>query len=96
MKISTTIQLFSERFLLTIFVNPDLSCDKGEGFLSLMDKEETFIADNLSYFFDIDLEKKEELKGLLKTNGFETKGCVKELKALLKRAKKLGIIKIKK
>ena len=96
MEISTTVQLFSERLLLTIFVKPDLSSDKGEGFLSLMDKEETFIADNLSYFFDIDLDKKEELKGILKSNGFETKGCVKELKALLKRANKLGIIKIEK
>lgn len=95
MKISTIVQLFSERFLLTIFVKPDLTFDKGDAFLSLMDKEETFIADNLSYFFDIDLDKKEELKRDLKKHGFETKGCVKELKALLKRANKLGIIKIK-
>lgn len=92
--ISTTVQLFSERFLLTIFVKPDLSFDKGEGFLSLMDKEETFIGDNIIYFFDMDLDKKEELKKLVKDHGFETKGCVKELKALLKRANKLGIIKI--
>lgn len=95
MQISTTIQLFSGRFLLTIFVNPDLSFDRGDGFLSLMDKGQTFIADNLSYYFDIDSYKKEELKGILKDNGFETKGCVKELKALLKRANKLGVIKIK-
>lgn len=94
MKISTIVQLFSERFLLTIFVKPDLSFDKGEGFLSLMDKEEIFIADNISYYFDMDLDKKEDMKGILKANGFETKGCVKELKALLKRANKLGIIKI--
>lgn len=96
MKITTTIQLFSERFSLTIFINPDLSFDRGDGFLSLMDEKETFIANNLSYFFDIDSYKKQELKGVLKDKGFETKGCVKELKSLLKRAKKLGIIKIKK
>lgn len=96
MKISTIVQLFSERFLLTIFVKPDLSFDDGEGFLSLMDKEESFIGDNISYFFDIDLNKKEELKSDLKKHGFETKGCAKELKALLKRANKLGIIKIEK
>lgn len=95
MQIITTIQLFSERFLLTIFVKPDLSFDRGDGFLSLIDGGESFIGDNLSYFFDIDLYKKRELKGILKANGFETKGCVKELKALLKRANKLGIIKIK-
>lgn len=96
MKITTTIQLFSERFLLTIFVNPDLSFDRGYGYLYLMDKEETFIGDNLNYYFDIDLYKKRELKRILKDNGIERKGCVKELKSLLKRAKKLGIIKIKK
>lgn len=96
MHIGTTIQLLGERFSLTIFVNHDLSFDKGHGFLSLTDKEETFIADNLSYYFDIDSYKKRELKRILKHNGFETKGCVKELKALLKRANKLGIIKIKK
>lgn len=95
MQISTTIQLLGERFLLTIFVKTDLSFDRGEGFLSLTDKGETLIADNLSYYFDIGLYKKEELKGILKDKGFETKGCVKELKSLLKRAKKLGIIKIK-
>ena len=88
--------MFSERFLLTIFVKPDLSYYDGNGFLSLMDKEETFIADNLSYFFDMDLDKKEELKSILKKHGFEAKGCEKELKALLKRANKLGIIKIEK
>jgi hypothetical protein len=92
MQIGTAIQLFSERFLLTIFVKPDLSFDIGYGLLSLIDKRKAFISDNLSYFFDIDLEKKEELKGILKDNGFETKGCVKELKVLLKRANKLGII----
>lgn len=96
MHIGTTIQLSSERFLLTIFVNPDLSFDRGYGYLYLMDKEETFVADNLNYYFDIDSYKKRELKGILKDNGFETKGCVKELKALMKRANKLGIIKIKK
>lgn len=95
MHIGTTIQLIGERFMLTIFVKPDLSFDRGEGFLSLMDKEKTFIANNISYFFNIDLEKKEELKGILKNSGFDTKGRVKELKALLKRANKLGIIKIK-
>lgn len=95
MHISTTIQLSSERFLLTIFVKPDLSFDRGDGFLSLIDGGESFIGDNLNYYFDIDLYKKRELKGILKANGFETKGCVKELKALLKRANKLGIIKIK-
>lgn len=96
MQINTTIQLSSERFLLTVSVNPDLSFDRGDGFLSLMDKSETFVADNLNYYFDIDLDIKKELKEILKYNGFETKGCVKELKALLKRANKLGIIKIKK
>ena len=94
MGISTTVQLFSERFLLTIFVKPDLSYYDGNGFISLTDKEEIFIGDNLSYFFDIDLDKKEDLKGILKKHGFETKGCAKELKSLLKRANKLGIIKI--
>lgn len=93
--ISTTVQLSSERFLLNIFVKPDLSYGDGNGFISLTDKEESFIGDNLSYFFDMDLEKKEEMKKILKDNGFETKGYVKELKALLKRANKLGIIKIK-
>jgi hypothetical protein len=94
MQIRTTIQLSSERFLLTIFVNPNLSFDRGYGYLYLKDKEETFVADNIWNDFDIDSDIKEELKEILKDNGLETKGCVKELKALLKRANKLGIIKI--
>lgn len=48
--------------------------------------------DNLTYFFEIDGEKKKYIKKELKEKGQYYKGVVKDIKALIKRAKELDLL----
>lgn len=48
--------------------------------------------DNLSYFFEIDGEKRESIKKELKESAQYYKGVVKDIKRLIGRAKKLDLI----
>lgn len=89
------ITLTSQTFSLNIFVAEDLKYEKGEGWVALNDTHDTFIGDQLEWFINLDKNKKKEIKADLKKANYSPKGCIKELKSLIKQAIKLDILRVK-
>lgn len=101
-KINTYIQFYLDDIELNISVKEDLTgyleneplhqC----GFIQITDgklEDRPIFWDNVSYFIDCrKKEFKEECKKELQEKGYDWKQTYKQIKTLLKRAKKLNII----
>jgi len=101
--VQTYVQLYSNNVELNIAVTKDLKREE-KGILNLGHiaitnggiTEKGCFWDNLEFFFDLSFKeyKKECKKDLLK-GGYDIKQTYKDIKRLLKRAHKIGIINIK-
>lgn len=98
-KIYTNVELYIGNTTLVVSVTDTLKKQEGNlknfGHICIhdgsMDTKEVFW-DNLSYFFEIDRKKEKSIKKELKMNGQYYKGVVKDVKKLVKRAKKLDLL----
>jgi hypothetical protein len=100
--ITTYIQLYSNNVELNISVTKDLKREEGNlknfGYIQITEgeiDEKGCFFDNLEYFFDLSFKKyKKECRKDLEKGGYNVKQTYKDIKRLLKRAHKIGIIKI--
>jgi len=98
-EIYTNVEFWLNNTTLVVSVRDNLKKQKGNlknfGHISIhdgsRDTEEVFW-DNISYFFEIDRKKKKSIKKELKEKGQYYKGVVKDIKALIKRAKELDLL----
>lgn len=98
-KIYTNVEFWLNNTTLVVSVRNNLKKQKKNlknfGHISIHDgsihTKEVFW-DNLSYFFEIGGEKKKSIKKELKEKGQYYKGVVKDIKALIKRAKELDLL----
>lgn len=100
--ITTYVQFYLEDVELNISVKNDLSRQedklKNFGFIQITDGHidtEPLFWDNLDFFISAGKKEfKEECKSDLKEKGYKWRKTYKQIKALLKRAEKLNLIKI--
>ena len=94
--IKTYIQLFLNNVELNIEVTNTLDAKKNFGYVRITDggiNTEPAFWDNLDFFVICDKKEfKKECKKELKEKGYNWKTTYKEIKTLLKRAKKLNIV----
>jgi len=101
--VQTYVQLFSNNVELNIAVTKDLKREeerlKNFGYIQITEGgigEEGCFWDNLEFFFDLSFkEYKKECKEDLEKGSYDIKQTYKDIKRLLKRAHKIGIINIK-
>lgn len=97
--IQTSVELHLNNTTLVVSVRDNLKKQKGNlknfGCIKIHDggiHTTGVFWDNLSYFFEIDEIKKKNIKKELKEKGQYYKGVVKDIKALIKRAKELDLL----
>jgi hypothetical protein len=100
--ISTYVQLYMNDIELNISVKKDLTGYKDDeplyqfGYIQITDGtigDKPFFWDNLSYFINCGKKEfKEECKEELKEKGYDWKETYRDIKILLKRAKKLKLL----
>lgn len=93
--ILTYIQLFLNNVELNISVDKNLKRNKEYifGYFQITDNNETIYWDNIEFFIEAKKERfKKECGKELKEKGYDWKQTYKEIKTLLKRAKKLKLI----
>lgn len=99
-KIQTYVQLYSDNVELNIAVTKKLKREEGNlktfGNIAITNGnigEEGIFWDGLEYFFDLSFKKyKKECTEDLEKGGYDIKQTYKDIKRLLKRANKIGII----
>lgn len=97
--IHTNVEFWLNSTTLSVAVTEDLKKEDGNlknfGYIKIhdgrLDTEEVFW-DNLKWFFEINKDKKKEIKKELKDKGQYYRGVVKDIKVLIKRAKELDLI----
>lgn len=102
-KIQTYVQLFSNNVELNIAVTKNLKREEGNlknfGYIQITEggiNEKGCFFDNLEFFFNLSFkEYKKECTKDLEKGGYDIKKTYKDIKRLLKRAHKIGIINIK-
>lgn len=98
-KIRQNVELHLNNVTLSISVTKDLKKEEGNlknfGYIQIHDGSihtEGVFWDNLSYFFEINKDKKKEIKEELKEKGQYYKGVTKDIKRLIRRAKELDLL----
>ena len=98
-KIYTEVQFWVNNVTLKVTVTKDLKKEEGNlknfGHIQIHDGSihtEGVFWDNLSYFFEINKDKKKEIKEELKEKGQYYRGVVKDVKRLIERAKELDLL----
>lgn len=98
-KIYTEVQFWVNNVTLNISVTKDLKKEEGNlknfGYIQIHDGSihtEGVFWDNLEWFFEINKDKKKEIKEELKEKGEYYKGVVKDIKRLIERAKELDLL----
>lgn len=97
--IQTSVELHLNNTTLVVSVRDNLKKQKGNlknfGYIKIhdgrLDTEEVFW-DNLKWFFEINKDKKKEIKEELKDKGQYYKGVIKDIKRLIERAKELDLL----
>jgi hypothetical protein len=101
--IKTYVQLYSNNVELNIAVTKDLKREEGNlknfGYIQITEggiDEKGIFWDNLEFFFDVSFKDyKKECGEDLEKGSYNKKQTYKDIKRLLKRAHKIGIINIK-
>jgi len=98
-EIYTEVQFKVNNATLNITVTKDLKKETGNlknfGYIQIHDwsiHTEGVFWDNLEWFFEINKDKKKEIKEELKEKGQYYKGVVKDIKRLIERAKELDLL----
>lgn len=98
-KIHTNVEFCLNNTTLNVTVTKDLKKETGNlknfGYIQIHDGRvdtEGVFWDNLEWFFEINKDKKKEIKEELKEKGQYYKGVVKDIKRLIKRAKELDLL----
>ena len=99
-KINTYVQLYLNNVELNLAVTEDLKCEEGNlknfGYISITSGsigEKGIFWDGIEYFLEVDYKTyKKECGKKLEKGGYEIKQTFKDIKRLLKRAKKLKIL----
>src|SRR5690606_2203865 len=101
-EIYTEVQCKVNNVTLNITVTKDLKKETGNlknfGYIQIHDGRvdtEGVFWDNLEWLFEINKDKKKEIKEELKEKGQYYKGVVKDIKRLIERAKELDLLWIK-
>jgi len=101
-EIYTEVQFKVNNVTLNITVTKDLKKETGNlknfGYIQIHDGRvdtEGVFWDNLEWLFEINKDKKKEIKEELKEKGQYYKGVVKDIKRLIERAKELDLLWIK-
>lgn len=93
-EVAHQITLYTDNIELCIFVDKDLKIDNNlYGWMQdCNNKDSKFCFDNLNYFLDYTKEKQNETKKELIESGAWVKGINKQIKALIKEAKRLKLM----
>lgn len=99
-KIQTYVQLYSNNVELNLSVTDDLKCQEGNlknfGHISITSGsigEKGIFWDVIEYFLEVDFKTyKKDCKKELNKAGYDVKQTFKDIKRLLKRAKKLKLL----
>jgi hypothetical protein len=92
------VTLYTDDVELCIYVNKDLGKDSDKlshpfgHICDCVNKDSKFDFDNLSYFLDYNKEKQKEIKKELIEKRAWVKGLNKQIKALIKEAKRLKLM----
>jgi hypothetical protein len=95
---SRTVTLYTDNVELSVYVNKDLGKDSESlahpfgHICDCVNRDTKFDWDNLDYFLDYNKEKQKETKKELKEKGAWKPGMNKEIKALIKEAKRLQLL----